>query len=311
MWGETGKMAYSFVPEDTTVTAALRRIAEGELSGALARLERGADAGSQIHGLRKHVKKLRGLIRLARPHFKDYRKENAALRDAARGISALRDAEVMLVTLDRLEAAGAEPALIAPVRAGVAERGAASPDQAAALAAFGVEMAALRDRARLWRVKGDGFGALRDGIVRTWDEARDLQHAARRDPSDEAIHEWRKRVKDHWYQSRLLTPIWPGAMTAHVAAADDLGELLGDHHDLAVFRAHLDDLATGEARLALQSHAAARQRDIEARAFALSERLFAGSSRSLTRRWGVWWHVWRDETRTLRTPDGSWSSASG
>lgn len=31
-------------------------------------------------------------------------------------------------------------------------------------------------------------------------------------PSVENLHEWRKRVKDLWYQVRLLTPLWPGML---------------------------------------------------------------------------------------------------
>ncbi|AMY67563.1 CHAD domain-containing protein [Frigidibacter mobilis] len=96
-------MAYAFDLADIDTASAVRRIAAEELAAALAELDKSAlPEALLVHGLRKHVKKIRGLIRLVRPNFPGYDLENAALRDAARGISGLRDAEVLRATLERI-----------------------------------------------------------------------------------------------------------------------------------------------------------------------------------------------------------------
>ena len=41
-------------------------------------------------------------------------------------------------------------------------------------------------------------------------------------------------MKDHWYQARLLCSIWPRPMKAHADVADQLGDMLGKHHDLGI-----------------------------------------------------------------------------
>ena len=43
--------------------------------------------------------------------------------------------------------------------------------------------------------------------------------AAAKDPTADNFHEWRKRVKDHWYHSRLLWPVWQKPMKAFTSDA--------------------------------------------------------------------------------------------
>ena len=54
------------------------------------------------------------------------------------------------------------------------------------------------------------------------------------DPTSEHLHEWRKRVKDLWYQQQLLEALWPEVMKAQAKEAKKLSKQLGEDHDLAV-----------------------------------------------------------------------------
>ena len=100
-----------------------------------------------------------------------------------------------------------------------------------------------RGRVDDWPLDHDSFEALRDGLERTYRRGRRDFRAARADPSVEALHEWRKRVKELWYHHTLLRPIWPPVMQAVGDEAHELADRLGDDHDLAmladwVARAH-------------------------------------------------------------------------
>jgi CHAD domain-containing protein len=303
-------MAYAFARTDSSVAAALRRIARSELDGALADLAGpGLPAPAAVHGTRKRLKKLRGLIRLVAPVFKAFATENAALRDAGQQLSGLRDAEVRIATFARLTAAedalapGDRAAFRATLEA-AREAVAAGEDGSAAARAT---LAAIRDRVVGWQVAANGFAALAPGLERTWTRARkaqaDAAAARARDGETgfaaEPFHEWRKRVKAHWYQARLLAPIWPEMMAPHVAAADDLGESLGLHNDadvLVVFLAATDAAQARPAAFAqVAALALAERRRIADAALVEGRRLFAGSGRALARRWGVWWSVWRGD----------------
>lgn len=297
-------MGYVFEQDDASVAKAFRRIA-AELAGkAVAQADHalehaGPPADETVHELRKACKKLRALLRLVRPAFDGSRKENAAIRDAARGLSFLRDAQVAAATLDRLTAGEtAPPGGLAALRGGLAARlrEAGEPSRARdALAAFRAEMEEIGRRARRWKLDGKGFDALAGGLGASYGAARRAMQAARERPDARRLHEWRMRVKDHWYHARLLSPVWPELVGAHAAAAGELGELLGQHHDIEMLRvAVAAEAPEAEAAAFLAGLAQAREREIVAHSLALGGRLFAEKPKALTRRWGVYWSCWRD-----------------
>lgn len=298
-------MPYAFTRSDRSTAAAVRRIAAEQLDGALADLGR-ADAAQPgtIHGLRKRIKKLRGLLRLVEPRFDGFRAENAALRDAGRHIAGLRDAAVRAATFARLcpdpSALGPEAHAAFAAALDAERRAAAGADAAAPLAALHLALAAVRSRLPDWRLEGKGFDLLADGLSRTWARAQAAQAMAEAERAGafaaEPFHDWRKRVKAHWYHARLLAPIWPQMMAPHVAAADDLGEELGIHNDIAVLADHLaaHPVAADHpaAMAALHAIARAERARIADAQIAAGRRLFADRPRAIARRWGAWWAVW-------------------
>ena len=283
-------MPYSFQPEDATIAAGFRRIAAAEIATATAALHGAGPLDGRIHEIRKSLKKLRALLRLVRPEFRSFRRENRALRDIGRGLAGLRDGAVTLRLLDRLaDAAQLGPADRAALAAAL---GLAEPDPAAerrALAAAGDDLAALGARAARWEIGRGGFGSLAAGLSDSWTAARKAMPPALKQGAAEAVHDWRKRVKDHWYHARLLAAIWPEAMAVHTAAADTLGELLGEHHDLAVLAGQLDGAEPEAAAAALLACARQRRTAILAAAGPLGRRLFAEDADRLADRWKVWW----------------------
>lgn len=298
-------MAYSFARDDASVEEGFRRIATEILDKAIRQAEK-VEAGSDrtdgdqtIHQLRKGCKKLRGLYRLVRPGFRGYAKENAAVRAAAAGLSSARDAEVLVATFDTLVGPAALDAVSA-VRGKLEmrrEEQARGTNAAAALADFRDAMAAARKRSRRWRLEEDGFDALADGLEASFARARKAMRAVRKDSSPEVFHEWRKRAKDHWYHSRLLAPIWPDLLDTHVKIAEELGELLGFHHDLCVFRETISLPAKGdeEAAVFLAELARRRETEVAAECLALGSRLLAEKPAALSRRWRAYWKCWRSE----------------
>ena len=97
-------MSYRIRP-DATVRTNVRRLVRRELARALAALDEPGALGLQetVHDVRKRCKKVRGVLRLARPGLgAEYGRANAEVRDAARELSPLRDAHATLATLDEL-----------------------------------------------------------------------------------------------------------------------------------------------------------------------------------------------------------------
>jgi len=307
-------MAFRFEQDDAGLRAGLVRIAREEAARAQAEIDDDALSTERtIHQARKRTKRLRGLMRLLRPAFPAYRDETAHLRNAARGLSRLRDRDVMIATHDALmDRTGADRRRYAPVRAHLTRarnRVAAEADPQAALATYAGEMAAIGDRAGAWTLTGKDAKALRAGLERTLRRARTAMKTAKKSGDIEALHDWRKRVKDHWYQARLLTPVAPQLFRERAKQAGDLGEILGDIHDLDVYRAHLegpeasglDPVRRGE----LVELATGRIGALEREAFARGKALFAQPSEEMAARSAAAWKAWRKAETGTRPGDGA------
>ncbi len=277
-------MTYSLTPDDRTASDALRRIAAALLGEAILQAQ-AAPAPGQLHAIRKNIKMIRGLLRLVAPHFAAYKAEDAALHHAAQQIAPHRDAEVLAEIAARI--ADGDPAFSIT----------ATPTFAnlpADLAAVACALKEIAVRARHWQLDAQGFDAFECGLRTTWSSCRKHLKKLRKKHDDVSLHRWRACIKTHWYHARLLEPIWPEMMAPHIAAADILGELLGDHHDLAVLRAQIaQDRPRTKAVRAFDKTCAKRQAEAEREIFALAERFLAEPAKPLVARWRRWWRLWR------------------
>jgi CHAD domain-containing protein len=287
----------------------LRRVALDQISGALEELASGGkDLPEQIHRLRKRTKKLRSLVRVIGKPIPGHRAELMALRDMARRLAGLRDAEVMLATFDTLGASADS------LRNRLIHNRAlsyADTTLQSRLEEVQREMTALQRRVERWHLKPKGFALLAPGIGRTWAQCHTRLDAARKAPVTEAIHDLRKRVKDHFYQARLLQPLWPEGMALHVNQAMHLEEQLGQVHDLDVLTDWLHQQTDSADTAATVALALGRRTALAQDSLLLGYRLFAGSADDLVLRWSSWWLLAQSEPKPASLPAPAKSSGTG
>ena len=225
-----------------------------------------------------------------------FRRENACFRDAGRELAGVRDNDVMLDTLKALDLpAGMEWELRKTIQAHRATDG----DDGRRTAAAGV-VAMLREAGRRvddWPLERDSFDALRDGLKRSYRRGRRDFRAARTDPTIEALHEWRKRVKDLWYHHTLLRSLWPPVMHAVDGEAHELADRLGDDHDLAMLAKWVREHAQAEPEFfeAVEG----RRSELQAEAMHLGGRLYADKPGAYVRRLG---RLWDASQASIRAP---------
>jgi CHAD domain-containing protein len=281
------------------------RAARGRIDHALDELRGKTDSSpvEAVHEARKDMKKIRALLRLARGELGGQRfaRENACFRDAARELAGARDSDVMLETLGSLDLpAGLSLELRNAIQAERDADGAGDRDAAARSAVAILKQA--RKRVDDWPLERDSFKALSKGLERTYRRGRRAFAAALEEQSTEALHEWRKRVKELWYHHTLLRTLWPTVMEAAGDEAHELSDRLGDDHDLAVLSAWVEEHAEGEPEL---FEAAARRRaELPADAFALGARVYAEKPSAFVRRIRRLWDASRSEAG-LRERTGS------
>jgi CHAD domain-containing protein len=206
----------------------------------------------------------------------------------------VRDADVMIATLESLELQGTDTGPLRQALEAHKIRTAGGGREQAAAGAIEI-ITAARQRVPDWPLRTDGFEALEDGLRRIYRRGRRDMRAARREPTAENLHEWRKRTKDLWYHLSILESCWPPVMSALADEAHELSDRLGDDHDLAVLvewaREHADAAP-------IEAGAEERRLRLQADAFAYGARLYADKPILFVGRVERWWNA---STRAART----------
>jgi hypothetical protein len=265
----------------------LKRAAAREISRAKKILAHDArktprgNPGAGIHEARKCFKKTRALLRLAKSGLgpKKFKRENRFFRDAGRQIRAVRDAVALVEALDSVSRRYFDrrrPQIASTLRLILA--GDARRLGRAAVADGVLERAARRLDAELKRVKE---WKLRDfkwedairGSRRARKACKRAFQAARANPGQENLHEWRKRAKDLLHESLLLRERRP-KLRKRIEAVQTITIILGEDRDLAMLEAaavkRQDQLGPPGQFKMLLSLLAARREELRTQAFALS-----------------------------------------
>jgi CHAD domain-containing protein len=289
--------------------AGIRRILAAQVDDAISQLrgEAGTEPAEAIHEARKGVKKIRSALRLVRDEIGDdvWRRENDHYRDVARKLSSFRDAEILVEALDGLGERFGPTARerVDGLRKQLEEENTSSHDDGSverAMAGAAAELAAGRSRIDVLPLDGDGWELVAPGLQRSYRRGRKRLRAVEEEASVTNLHELRKRVKDLWYQLRLIQDVDQHMLGNLADQAHDLSDHLGDDHDLALLREEAQRRREAFASPGHQRHLVQeidrRRGELQFAAVSLGERIFAEKPKRFTKRLKKRWEAWRDRT---------------
>lgn len=265
-------MAFALQPNEP-LTQGVLRLVLGQFDSAVSHLAaQESDPVETVHEVRKSIKRLRTSLRLLRQAFGKaaFRQENACLAASAQKLAAMRDTHMLVEATARLakHLAGSPYAeAVEPVKRALEERHKPQPLSEELLHDTVVALQDARQRLeeRLLALSTmETFSSLRTGIRRMLRRSRRAYALAYAEPTDEAFHEWRKRIKDLYYTAGLLHLTRPDKLAPIVDKLDETAEALGDEHDLGLLATvlHKDPNATGGAvPVALMLQVIARRRE--------------------------------------------------
>ena len=290
--------------DDETLADGLRRVCRKQIDLALAfaRGEKEPD-DTPVHETRKHLKKARAALRLVQKEIGRglFRQQDCRLRDIARLVSDIRDAEVRLQTVRELQG-------ITRRRGRATYRNLEAmlllelENFMAAFAEWQSQAIPMLEQARMeidcWPLDHFTGKQLRRAVQRSYKCARNALAAARAHPDANTFHEFRAQAKVLGYQLRILRPTNPVVLQNVSDELDSLGKLLGRAHDLSF----LDErLRPEEGRAGWQREAQkllavieVSQTDLQRGAAELGERFFAERPREFGARVASWLDDWAD-----------------
>src|SRR5438067_3738339 len=226
----------------------LKRVFGEQIDSALHLCQHPAkQRGVTVHEVRKHLKKLRAAMRLAAGKVGKncHTEEDRCVRKIGRMVSDLRDAQVRLQTFIQLreKAAKNSKKQLFPCT----EELLLLERESFSAAFAGWQRQAIpqleRIKARLmdWPVDGLDWKQIRNAVCKIYRRGQRALAKTIDDPEPENFHAWRKRVKDIWYQLRILQPLNRVVLERIGTDAEILGELLGREHDFDFLLARLEN----------------------------------------------------------------------
>jgi hypothetical protein len=187
------------LPSTDTPTHIARRALLAQLDRTVEELRKPRRSDARVHNIRKQLKRARAALRMIRECMgvMEYRHDNALLRDAARPLTPIRDAKVLLQTLERLDS-----------KKGVGRRGFLARfkkllEAERRLAHRRLRTAELTAAARVLRGIRRRAAALPEsrlvnprarGLEHAFKKARAAFAASRQRGTDDNLHEWRKQT---------------------------------------------------------------------------------------------------------------------
>jgi len=300
-------MSYQFKQQES-LTEGVRRIVREQLNQAIHELKHSEqDPHQVIHEVRKQFKKLRGLICLVRSGLGGkYSRLNLWYRDAGRGLSRVRDAESMLESLQKLRErysdsvyqetfAYFENKFLARKQKVVEEW----IDLDSELNKLSEHLTTANRSTENWKIKGKAEKVIFNSLQQNYQRGVEALKKLHQNPDDELFHECRKRSKYLLYHMRLISGIWEPVLVACIEELEQLNDLLGDDHDLAV----MTQLITSETETfhssdnvnQLQALIRQQRQEIQSRTFKLADRIYAEKPKAFARRMRVYWNLWRHD----------------
>lgn len=299
-------MAYRLKAGES-VPDGIKRIVLEEVDSATGLLGQatGRRRDNAIHEARKSVKKVRGVLRLVRPELgRAYRRENARFRELGHHLSELRDAAALLEVFNQIatQSAGTlDKKSISAIRSGLQREKRATEQRLDAGKVIKDATATFRSlaaRAKSWPLNQNGFRAIDTGLKSTYCQGRQALKRAEKTEKSVDFHDFRKRVKDHWYDVRLLENLWTKIMEAHESSLKQLETWLGDDHNLVLLHDKLqnkpEDFGGEAAVTAFLSLVEQHQKELRENSISLGHRVYAEKPSAFVRSLAQLWAVWRE-----------------
>lgn len=275
---------------------ALRRACRRHVAQALASLQK-ARQPQGVHEVRKEIKKLRAIFRLTSSgrNRNDHRKTARTMRLASKPLAASRDARVTRMAFVALLGRKARqfPNLLSALETHCHEAERSFKDQGSGTMARYV-LKRIDGQLQALKLKRAGWPEIKVCLKKSYRRGRGACELARLEPSGDHFHEWRKAVKDWWYQLDFLRAAWSPKTKAMLDGLKELGELLGDEHDLVLLgdfvRMHCDP---SQEMAALEPLIEARRSRLAAKIRRLGSRLYAKTPSLVCAQLDQDWQAWR------------------
>lgn len=275
---------------------ALQRACGGHATKALICLKK-ADRAEAAHNVRREIKKMRAVFQLAEDGLrrKNYRKIAKSMRLCAKPLAAVRDARVMRQAFEML--AGGKARKFPEIRSALEAQYSQTGRDYMGNDLGSIARLVLKQTSRLiddMDLRKVHWPEVQTRLRKSYARGRKACQQALKQPSPERLHEWRKQVKNLWYQLHFLSPQRTRRSEQMTAALDRLGELLGRIHDLVLLQQFVNERCRNvDEASRLQLLIAAKSTEYGAKIKQLGAKIYSQAPETAGAKLKAGWNSWR------------------
>jgi CHAD domain-containing protein len=261
------------IKKNEPIANAIRRIADEQLSLARQQTARPKASANSIHAARKAIKRARAVFKLASAgEAAEFAKhEDRQLRDAGRLLAPIRDVHVQQLALKKLSICSDDQICrVLQQRLRDKKKQTMNSDGHISERFVATIDAVQAEATKSLNLAGEDAAA---ALKKTYRRARKCFTQAQEAPTGHKLHEWRKAVKNLWYQLQIVDEVTGREFKQLKKQADDIGVYLGDDHDMYLLLHVLADAKDSESRIVKRELRKLRTQ-LQKRAFKIAAKAF-------------------------------------
>ena len=262
------------------------------------------DNDTLVHNLRKNVKNLRALLKLLRKETGEefFKKNNFALRDLNSRSAAIRNYSALIKLIQSISE-NDEATLIIETLNLLLLRLQSDFKEVQRVTTYDTlfkynqaQLEKYKSQLHNLKINESRFGSIKTGITRVYSDGGSSFEIAFENPQEKTLHEWRKNVKDLYYCSLTLTPIWKPVLKSFTKELKVLADMLGELHDFYELTHYIQSLIDNPYDFSnIFSLIENNQTDLMNNSFRLGKKIFAESGEQFSERIKAYYKSFKQE----------------
>jgi len=294
-----------FFIETTDIPKEIIRISSVIIDESISQIkQKETDNDSLVHDLRKSVKNLRALLKLLRKETgtEFFKKNNFALRDLNSRSAAIRNYSALIKLIESISEQDQATQFLESLNL-LLLRLKSDFEEVKRITTYDTlfrynqtQLEKYKSELNNLEINESRFAYIKAGITRVYSDGIGSFEIAIENPQEKSLHEWRKNVKDLYYCSLTLTPIWKPVLKSFTKELNVLSEMLGELHDFYELTHYIQSLIDNPYDFSnIFSLIENNQTDLIDKSFKLGKKIFAESGGQFSERIKTYYKSFKQE----------------
>ncbi len=287
------------------VSSASKRILNEQYDFIINSCKNTEDLDRSVHDIRKSSKRIRAVLRLLKPDLPPevYRRETSFLKETSRKFATARNFHVFEEEFKNITSAGIlklSPDAENAIKQHLKEKKKEAFDLLIGLNMFTLIMRKTEEaKERINELDYSSLGphTVYKGIGKTFAWGQKQMMHSQQFPTDENLHEMRKRIKTLMYLVRLIKDVSPDFFNGYYKGLKSASLALGDDHNMAELTDYIDamndELVPVEEKQKIEVYISSQRQQIQLEVWPEIAKLYTGQAAEFSKRVKAYWLLGR------------------